>query len=142
MAGGLRVCGAAYVLESESTLAQTKARETMRETSVLVVARANRGKAQSLTDLAELLQVVHADIVAGQVQHRVLERAGVPVREDEPVAVGPAAAVTCAERRTEALRFGMWRHDGQTAAHGVAAWLDGARRQGGGLDSQRGADCF
>ena len=40
-------------------------------------------------DLAELFEVVEGQIVAGQVQHRVLQRARVPVREHEAVPVGP-----------------------------------------------------
>ena len=39
--------------------------------------------------LAELAQVLEREVVAGQVQHGVLQDAGVPVGEDEAVAVGP-----------------------------------------------------
>ena len=39
--------------------------------------------------LTELLQVVHREVVAGEVQRGVLQDAGVPGREHEAVAVGP-----------------------------------------------------
>ena len=39
--------------------------------------------------LAELLQVVEGDVVAAQVERRVLEDAGVTGGEDEPVAARP-----------------------------------------------------
>ncbi len=39
--------------------------------------------------LAELAQVVQGQVVAGEVQHGVLQDGGVPVGEDEAVAVGP-----------------------------------------------------
>ncbi len=40
--------------------------------------------------LAERLEVVEREVVAGEVEERVEERAPVPGREHEPVAVGPA----------------------------------------------------
>ena len=46
---------------------------------------ARRGRAP----LAELLDVVELEAVAGQEKHRVLQDRGVTVREDEPVAVDP-----------------------------------------------------
>ena len=39
--------------------------------------------------LAEVAQVVEFEAVAGQEQHRVLQDRGVPVRQDETVAIGP-----------------------------------------------------
>mmetsp|Transcript_60835 Transcript_60835/g.161167 ORF Transcript_60835/g.161167 Transcript_60835/m.161167 type:complete len:209 (+) Transcript_60835:2280-2906(+) len=51
----------------------------------VVLRVAGRERAQ----LAELPQVVEREVVAGQVEHAVLERARVTVREHEAVAVGP-----------------------------------------------------
>ena len=41
--------------------------------------------------LAELAEVLEREVVAGQVQHGVLQDAGMPAGEDEAVAVRPVA---------------------------------------------------
>lgn len=48
------------------------------------------GVARGLTaDLPEVLQVVHCQLVASQVQHDVLQGAGVAIAEDEPIPARP-----------------------------------------------------
>ena len=39
--------------------------------------------------LAELLDIVHGKVVAGEEQHAVDQHAGVSGRQDEPIAIGP-----------------------------------------------------
>ena len=52
-------------------------------------ASALRMPGRSTPPLPELLEIFHREVVAGQKQQTVEQRARVPGREDEPVAVGP-----------------------------------------------------
>ena len=68
--------------------------------------------------LAELLQVVERDVVAREVQRRVLEDAGVARREDEAVAVGPVRVgrVVAHDVSVEQVRERRQRHRGARMA--------------------------
>ncbi len=62
--------------------------------------------------LAELAQVLQGEVVAGQVEHRVLEDAGVPAGKDEAVTIRPlrVARVVVHDARPEHVRQRRQRH--------------------------------
>ena len=64
--------------------------------------------------LAELAQVLERQVVAGEVEHGVLQDAGVPAGEDEAVAVGPlrVARVVAHDARPEHVGQRGQRHGG------------------------------
>ena len=64
------------------------------------------------------MEVFHGDIVARKVQHDVLERAGVAIREHEPVAIGPVRVgrVMFHDTAVEDVAEGSERHRGALVA--------------------------
>ena len=79
--------------------------------------------------LAEALQLLEREVVAGEMQRRVLEDAGVPGGEDEPVAVGPlrVRGIVVHHLGVEEVRERRERHRGARMP-GVRL-LDGVHRQ-------------
>ncbi len=73
------------------------------------------------SELAELAQVLQREVVAGQVEHGVLQDAGVAARQDEAVAIGPLRMerVVAHDARPQHVGEGGQRHR-RTGVPGVA----------------------
>lgn len=91
----------------------------------LGVARGDR------VDLAEALEVVHAQLVAEEVEHNVLERAGVSVGEDKPVAVVPLRVLGVGLEEARPQNVGGRGHaHRRTGVARVGLERDGMRQRG------------
>ena len=79
--------------------------------------------------LAEALELLHRQVVAGQVERRVLEDAGVPGREDEAVAVRPFGVGRIVPQVLGVDRVGDRRERHRRTGVAGAGLLHGVHRQ-------------
>ena len=85
--------------------------------------------------LAELLDVVDRQVVAGQVQQRVKQHRPVAVRQHEPVAVGPLGILRVVAKVMIPQHFGDFRHAHRragVAGIGLLHGVHGERTNGAG----------
>ena len=79
--------------------------------------------------LAELLQILEAQLVAGEVQQRVLQHARVPGAEHEAIAVGPLRVARVRMQKTLEQRVAQRRERHRGAGVTGVGLLDGVHRQ-------------
>ena len=86
-------------------------------------------------ELTEVLDVFHRNVVARQVQHRVLQHGAVTVRENEAVAGGPQGVGRVVTQMTREKRHGDIGHaHGHAGVAGLGAFdrIHGKGADGGG----------